>query len=113
MDTWAKGQSGIACDLIMPFRQVRNLRRIHYFWNFLHDIFGLLVTGSKIVDKGENAERPGSPGLGMERAVRGSWEQAHSALFWLFSCRVAQGGDQEVAGECGATPVAGRMRPPL
>lgn len=27
------------------------------------------------MDKGENAERPGPPGLGMERAVLGPWEQ--------------------------------------
>lgn len=28
------------------------------------------------MDKGENAERPGPPGLGMERALLGPWEQA-------------------------------------
>lgn len=60
------------------------------------------------MDKGENAERPGPPGLGMERAVPGPWEQALGistfSFFWLFSCRERwlKVGDQEVAGECGA-----------
>lgn len=72
------------------------------------------------MDKGENAEWPGPLGLGMERAALGPWEQALGTSTFSFGLAlqlqgaVAQDGDQEVAGECGATPpVEGRVRPPL